>query len=189
MIVINPNLFPHDGYFFIEKDGAKIFGNSWPGVIKRVAGYRQRAGIPAGDPTAEVMAQACSRHPAYCHETNAGAEQLKVVSLKSRVLKWLSEVRKRRTTDPIPAVPPELAASRREICARCPKNTALPGGCATCKAAVHEIRKEVLAGRLIDGRLNACVVLGEDVAVSCYFDLQTVPNGELPAECWRKRTL
>lgn len=188
---INPNLYPPDGYHYVESDGARIFGDTWNGVIARVASYRKRAGLPPGDPRAEVVAQACSRNPGYCVEMNDGvtAAQLQKSSLKSRILKWLNEVRNTRPDQRPPGVARELAAQRATICAQCPHNTALPGGCASCAAAVKESRKAILLDRPIDARLNACVILGEDVAVAINFDLIAVENGALPPQCWRKRTL
>jgi len=184
---INPNLYPHDGYYFVDSDGARIFGDTWNGVVVRVKKYRERAGLPPGNPMEEVMAAACARNPGYCHEANSvSAEQLTKATLKSRILKWLSDFRK------IPNkqfVGWDLVHARADVCARCPKNTALPGGCASCRAAVKEARTAIIGDRPIDARLNACVVLGEDPVVTGYFEMQTVENSELPAECWRKRTL
>jgi hypothetical protein len=185
---INQNLYPKDGYRFKDSDGATIYGDSWAGVIARVANYRKRAGYPPGNPAEEVIAQACANQPGYCSEADARTvEQLKAVSLKTRVLKWFSSLR--ASKNELTFTSWETQRARANICATCPRNTPLPGGCASCAAIVKELRKEMVGDRPIDGRLNACSELGEDPAVSSYFELQAVENPALPPQCWRKRTL
>ena len=188
---LNPNVYPKDGYLFQDKDGAKIYGQNWNGVIARVVAYRRRAGYEAGDPLAEVIAQACARQPVLCVQSNPVNEaQLKVASLKSRILGWLAGVRARRDAGEPPGfVNDAMAQERANICATCPRNTALPGGCGSCNAALKEIRQDILGTRPIDGRLSGCIVTGEDLPVTIYFNQTTVENGELPGHCWRKRTL
>jgi hypothetical protein len=187
---VNPNMYPKGGYYFIESDGARIFGDTWPGVIRRVAAYRRRAGHPEGNPNADVINQACQRDPTICVETNqAYAAKLSESSLKSRVLAWLSGIRARREKELLPFSVEQDSRNRAAVCAQCSKNTPLPGGCATCKAVVTELEKDLLGRRFIDGRLNACIVLGEDLPVSVHLEQTTVDNAELPPNCWRKRTL
>jgi hypothetical protein len=184
---INNNIYPKEGYYFKESDGSKHFGQTWNGVIARVVAYRRRAGLPPGNPREEVINQACQRTPILCVEDNgARAEQLKRASLKTRVLQWMNA---QRANPEKHFVEESLSHSRAAVCAKCPKNTALPGGCASCVAAVKGLRGEIIGRRPQDGRLNACVVLGEDCNTSIQLDLQTVENGELPAECWRRRSI
>jgi len=187
---LNPNIFPKGGYFFRDSDGAKIFADSWPGVIRRVEAYRKRAGYPPGNPTDEVIAQVCARDGTVCVETTeAYASQLRKTSLKGRVLQYLNRLRQNKTKEPPAFVDESEARRRAAVCAKCPKNTALPGGCASCKAAVTEMRKDLLGPKFIDGRLEACIILGEDLPVSSHLDQQTVIPEELPGDCWRKRVL
>ncbi len=189
MRTVNPNIFPKtEGYVFTESDGARIFGGNWEGVIARVTVYRRRAGYPPGNPRVEVMAQACAKNPGACIEDNAAehAAQLRKTPLRARVLTWLNAQRGRKDRQ---LVEDGLARSRAGICAKCPKNQPMAGGCASCAAALKELRSEILDRRLIDGRLNGCDVLGEDLPTAIHLELQTVENSELPGECWRKRTL
>lgn len=186
---INPNVFPKDtaGYVFIESDGARLFADGWAGVIARVKMYRKRAGLPPGNPEEEVKAQACARNPTICRESGpADLTKARNVPLKSRVIAWLNKLRADRGRS---FVDEETRRARAGICAKCPKNTALPSGCATCKAALSALRKEVIGDRFVDGRLAACDVLGEDLAASTNIELQAEPNPELPGDCWRQRTL
>lgn len=187
---INVNLYPKTGFKFKESDGTTIVGNSWNGVIARVADYRKRAGLPPGDPHAEVHEQACRNNPAYCHQDSPERrEKIKIATLKSRILAWFSTIRANRDREPIQFVSDQEARRRAEICARCPHNKALPDGCSSCRKALEEIRRDVIGDRFKDGRLNGCNVLGEDLQAAIHIDAQTVENGELPGDCPRRRGL
>lgn len=185
---INVNLYPKDGYFFIDSDGARIRSDSWSKVMAKVQAYRKRAGLPAGDVEAEVMAQACSRNPSHCSEENdANRRQLMVTSLKGRVLKYLSFLRGLMPGNRIPWVSPQEAANRANVCASCPYNTPLPEGCSSCRAAVKAMHNEILGRRKQDPRLNGCAVLGESLQASVHVDHDVVDSSQLPGHCWRKR--
>lgn len=185
---INSNLYPAGGFFFKESDGTIIRSTgSWSGVIARVARYRRRNGLPPGDPKAEVHAQACERNPSHCREDVDPVAQaaLKVASLKSRVLAWLSGLRGRAG---------ELlwgdgvnAAARAAVCLNCPAHAQIAGGCGACKRSLSEIRKSLLGERNLDTRLAGCTILGEDPAVSTWIDQPPSDDPTLPACCWRRR--
>lgn len=182
---INKNLYPPEGYYFIDTDGARIFGDSWPGVITRTRQYRERQGRPVGDVDAEVTTQACARAPSICHEVGAIEKKARVIaSLKSRVLRWFRELEPERAF-----VTVETWKQRATICAECPHNQPLPGGCSTCRAAVAELRKSVLDRRPNDGRLNACSILGEDLPTAAHMERPAVANPGLPDRCWRKKLI
>jgi hypothetical protein len=185
---INVNLYPRDGYFFKDADGAVIRATDWPKVKRKVAAYRTRAGRPVGNVDAEVDAQACMRNPAHCAEiSDATLHQTKVSSMKGRVLQYLSFIRGLIPGNRLPWANPRDAANRAAVCASCPNNTALPEGCSSCRAAVREMQKEILGGRTLDARLNGCCVLGESLPVSVWVDHDVVDSAELPPHCWRKR--
>lgn len=182
------NLYPREGYYYKNADGARIVGTSWPNVMAKVAAYRKRAGIPVGDVEAEVSAQACARNPSHCADLNeATIHHTKVASLKGRVLQYLSFIRGRVPGNRVPWASEHDARNRANCCAQCPHNMALPEGCSSCRAAVRAMQKEILGGRRIDARLNGCAILGESLPVSTYVEHDVVDNGELPGHCWRKR--
>ena len=188
---INPNLSPKDGYFFKDTDGVKIPGDTWAGVIARVIAYRRRAGRPIGENVAqEVIDQACSRNPVLCTEDNAAHQVLiRRASLKSKVLAWMQLARSHKKEGRIQFVPEELAAERANICAKCPLNTSLQEGCHSCRAALQEMRNEVLGRRPSDKRIHACLELEEDLPTAVHLERESVARPELPDNCWRKRTL
>lgn len=189
---INLNMFPKDGYQFVEKDGVRIVGPSWKAVIVRVTDYRKRNGLLMGNVDQEVHDFACEKNPAYCSEiTEQQKEMTRVASLKGRILGWLSGVvqARQKEKNALTLVPEHVAAERAEICAGCPKNIAFSDGCSSCKAAVKEYRKAVIGNRTTKGRLNGCVILGEDLPVSINLDEARVPNEELPSNCWRKTSI
>jgi hypothetical protein len=184
---LNNNIFPKTGFLFKDADGVKHVADSWTGVVARVKAYRKRRGVAEGNVEAEVVAQACAREPIICQQSGeAHALAVKKTTLKSRIISWLTAV---RTNTDKRTVEESLARQRADICARCPKQEHLPGGCASCTNAVMALRKEILGNRFIDGRLHECSVLGEDNPVTVHIDMIAVDNPELPGHCWRKRTL
>ena len=190
---INPNLYPKDGFWFKERDGVKISAGTWAGVVTRLAAYRTRAGYPPGNPREEVMRAACERNPGYCSEDSPAYNvALKIASLKGRVLKWFGDLRSLRKRTPINLVDDHAAQRRLNICRTCPMNQEIQESCSSCRTVVKEMRAEILKGdKPVGGPLiqHACAVLGEDLPTSIYLDSVTVENAELPAHCWRKRTL
>lgn len=187
-MTINPNIFPKTGHFFKDAEGVRHFADSWSGVIARVIAYRKRRGQPVGDVKGEVTAQACAREPVMCHDDDGRhAAAVRRTSLKARILTWLQAVRgntEKRFVDE------GLARQRADICAKCPKSVPLPGGCASCTNVVNALRREIIGpGRFLDGRLNECDVLNEDTPVTVHIDMIAVDNSELPANCWRRRTM
>jgi hypothetical protein len=189
MLTINNNMYPKGGHVFVDSDGTKHVGDSWPGVIARVRAYRQRAGLAPGDVAAEVISQACQNNPGLCREeTAAYREQLNQSTLKTRVLQWLTDLRGRAQSEPIVFVSDEERKARAQVCSTCPGNQALPGGCQSCLKALTELRKVVIGNRLADGRLSACGFLGEDLPSAVHLDQVRVSRGDLPANCWRKAT-
>jgi hypothetical protein len=184
---INVNIHPHDGHYFKDSDGVRHFADTWAGVVARVKAYRRRKGAPPGDPESEVIAQACARNPVLCSESDGRRElQLKKTSLKTKLINWLNAVRGNQTKR---FVEEPLARKRADICASCDRNTPLQDGCASCRAALTELRRQVLGNRFLDGRLNGCIVMGEDLPTAVHIDLDAVENAELPAHCWRRRQL
>lgn len=187
---INFNLFPKDGYIFIDKDGTRIVGSNWKQVIVRLADYRKRNGMPLGDPEQEVHDQACERNPAFCSETTEQQKQMvRVASLKGRVLGWLSGLTAGREKIPLLYVDAAEAKRRADICAGCPLNVAVAEKCSSCKSALKAYRKNLLDGRAINARVNGCVILGEDLPVATNLDQIMSDNAELPDHCWRKARL
>lgn len=189
---INPGLYPSGGYIFVERDGVKIVGGSWSGVAARLAAYRKRKGEAPGDTLREVMSQACERNPGYCsEESEATKQQIKIVSLKGRILKWFSELKSRNAREPIQFVDTHTALSRAGVCITCPFNRELQEGCSSCRIAVDALRRQTIGDRTPHDslRMRGCEVLGIDMATAVHLDEVTVENNELPAHCWRKRTL
>lgn len=191
MLKINVNIFPMGGHRFKDRDGTTITGGSWKGVAARLRGYRKKNNLPPGDPETEVREQACVNNPSLCHyDDGQYMAAVKVVNLKSRVLKWFSDIRKAGKRELTEFASAELAQARANVCAGCPQNASLPDGCASCKAAVKELRNEVIGGRAADGRLvhHGCNILGADLATQVWLEQITVENPDLPGCCWRRRS-
>jgi hypothetical protein len=185
-VKINFNIRPHNGYRYKEPDGTEISGKSWAGVIARVRSYRLRNKLTFGNPEQDVRSYACKNNPEIC--SGAGPveqEARRVVSLKSRVLGWFAAIRQKK--DSLVFVEQREAEQRANICVKCPRNTAYPGGCASCIKAVDALRSDIVGNRKIDKRLQGCLTLGEDTATSSWIEEQTVENADLPVYCWRRR--
>ena len=189
---INVNIFPPDGRFYKDADGTIFRAESWNGVIKKVEDYRRRNNMPMGNAEEEVIAQACQRNPNLCSEAT-GRQKVppKGLSLKDRALRWLSEwLKRKKSGQPVSFVREEDARNRARVCAPCMKNQAMGNGCSACKQAFKGMREEVTEGRkLIDERLGGCDALGIELKTAIWLDEPAVPNDQLPAHCWRKRTL
>jgi len=187
---INENLYPKNGgYLFIESDGSRHIDNSWGNVIRRVTAYRKRAKLPPGHPEKEVQPQACDRNPNICYESEGKMPSTikKISSMKSRVLQWCANLARRNQNGELKFVSLNETHDRVNICAACPKNTAYPDGCSSCKKAIREYRKTLVPGRPMDTvRLHGCAILGEDVGIATHLDEHRVNNPELPGHCWRK---
>jgi hypothetical protein len=185
---INPNLFPSGGFFYLERDGVRISGDTWAGVIVRVKNYRTRQGFAPGNVESEVMAQACDRNPGLCTEENAAYKhEVSRASLKNRVLLWFLQMRTRKAQESIGIVSDSEAKNRASVCASCPRNQSLPDGCSSCRAAVKESRNQLIGNRYTDARIDSCDALGEELNTTIHLDLVRVENSALPGHCWRKR--
>lgn len=182
---INLNLYPKNGgHVFKESDGTTHRADTWPGVIARVKLYRKRNNLPEGDPESEIYAQACQSNPSICSkETAETKRKQKEVSLKGRLLSWLSRKKQQKQ---LSFVDKDVMDRRSKTCASCPQNQALTEGCSSCRAAVAAMREELLGDRKINARLNGCVILGHDCAVAVHLDEVRVDEPDLPAHCWRK---
>jgi hypothetical protein len=190
MKAINPNIYPHGGYWFQDSDGTKHVGQTWAGVIARVTEYRKRQNKPTDTTAEEVINQACSRTPVLCTEENAAVKnQTRTVSLKGRVLLWLTRMRTLKEQTPFSFVSEDMHAARSDVCIRCSKNTGMPDGCGSCRAALKALLADVVGSKSSDSRLGGCVILGEYLPASTWFDTVTVANRELPWECWRRKSI
>jgi hypothetical protein len=184
-------MFPKDGYWFRESDGTIIKGSSWKLVTKKVVEYRERAKMSPGNPAVEVAEQACARQPTICHNVVKYEPAKRPLSLKSRVLKWLSEFKLRVAKgEKLEYVADAEAKARADACAQCSANVPLgPSSCSACKQAVTEMRKSIIGPRRADGRLNGCNFLGIDLPTAVHLDEIRLDNNELPAHCWRKKSV
>lgn len=179
-----------DGYKFTERDGTVLeHPRGWERLILKVASYRRNNNLPIGNPTDEVHAQACAANPTLCwNDDETTRQEIKKVSLKGRVLRWLSELIRYKERQPLTFVSDDEARAREDVCQKCPNNTALPHeGCGSCKKAINEQRAVLIGGRPRYKRLNACAVLGSDLQSAVHLDTVPIENHELPQHCWAKR--
>lgn len=186
---INVNLYPANGFVFTLPDGTRLRSSKgWSDLIVRIKVYRKVNHLPKGDPLAEVNEQACQGNPSLCSEQDP-PRPVPIVgggrkSLKGKALAWQMETRRHKKQ--LVFVSPEEAKQRADICAKCPFNVDVSGGCGSCRRALSEAREDILSRRVIDHRLNACDKLGIDTVIATHLDEPRVNNPELPAHCWKK---
>jgi len=189
MIRINVNLYPSNGFVYKNPDGTLLRSSKgWNDLITRVKVYRKVNNLERGDPEKEIHQQACENNPSLCSEQNP-TPPVPIVgggrkSLKGKALAWQMETRRHKKQ--LAFVTPEEAKRRADICAKCPHNVDVSGGCGTCRRAFSEAREDILSRRVIDSRLNACDRLGLDTAVAVHLDEPRVNDPDLPAVCWKK---
>lgn len=204
---VNFNVVPTDGYFFKDPSGPTFHGHSWSEVVARLKHYRRRNKLPLGDPSNEVADQALSRNPhllrpaapkesgrpkPYNRSGSAPAPKKPVrVSLKAKTFTWLRSIlrQKQEQDGELQFVTQEVQKERLFVCNGCPKKQEVPGGCASCSKAYAALRSEVLDGRPFRKDQFSCSVLGADLQTMAWLDELTVENGDLPGNCWRKRTI
>jgi hypothetical protein len=190
---INVNIFPSgsQGYLFLESDGTKLRGKSWPGLTRVVTAYRKLNGLPVGNVYDEVMAQACARNPSLCKDVPSAAPPAtaRPPSLKGRVLSWLSSLARVAAKQPLEFVQDSEMRQRAAVCASCPASKPLPEGCSTCKQAMSALRGKVLGPQRLnacDKRIGACERLGCDLQAAAWLNESRVREDSLPSACWRK---
>jgi hypothetical protein len=189
MMEVNRNLFPPDGYVFVERDGSRLRGEGWKDLEARIRGYRAINGMPPGDPWAEIQVQICSRNPSFCHEEGPPVPPQGHHSLtfNQRVLQWFVHAIGLKRVDRLGRVDDATAAARAEICARCPAQKSLNHACEGCLASIKESRKGLLNGATsLHQNLQPCAVLAEDCQTSVHVEQPPTDVPGLPGHCWRR---
>lgn len=192
----NPNLFPPNGYVFKDRDGTRHQSDSWKRLLQQVVDYRTRNGFELGDVWSEIMAQACASTPGHCRDNAPRLVQARsqtgIPAFNQRVLEWLNQALTLKRVNALVRVSDGEAARRAKICLQCPRQHPLNEVCHACLITTKMARKLILRGGASRHQnLNPCGVLGEDCQTSVYLEQPPVepPAPELPAECWRKRSL
>lgn len=189
---VNPNLFFPGGYYFKEADGTMLKAASWRSLYAKVRTYREINKLPAGNPEVEVNAQKCAQSPNLCHEDvptvpKPVTEKQRTESLKSAVLRSMTEMARRVSANEVSFVNDGLAAARADVCRRCPLQTEVGSGCGSCKAAVRALAKQI-RGKHPELPGSACSVFQTHTPSQAYLDDPAVRRDDLPPECWRKAT-
>ena len=189
-LTLNKTVFPKGGYIFTDKDRTTFRSSSWDALVEAVTSYRARNRFPAGNPLLEITTQACRRDPSACREsapTKAITSADRSPSLRSKVLIWLSGLRRvRQTVGEVRRVGPEVMAKRVNVCKDCPHRTDLPSGCGSCADAVKLLRNGILGAPVRFDTLGVCSALAIDLPVAIAIDEAALDNPGLPDKCWRK---
>lgn len=184
---VNVNVLSQDELYFTDIDGAILRADTYDNLVARIVAYRERNGKAKGRPVEELQLQLSKRNPGIVRPGATKSALKHGVSFKGRVLHWLDDIRKRK--DSLVFVRDSDRNARVNICAACPFNQSASAGCGTCKAALAEQRHEIIGRRAVDSRMGGCEKLSEDLSTSTWIDEPTVENSDLPAHCWRRRSV
>lgn len=189
MLSFNPNLWPDGGWFFKDADGVKHKGSSFNALVKTVIEYRQRRGQNVGDATQEIVVQLCARNRGFCKDTHPPGPIPETPSsnLMAKILNFMGWLIQEKRLGHIRLIDRNVAMARANICAKCPRQRALPTSCGGCKASVHTSRKAILDGQEpVHAGIAVCAALDEDVATVVHIAVPQRHDESLPAECWRR---
>jgi len=183
-MTLNPNLFPPEGYRFVDADGVEHFGQSLEQLVKHLGEYRVRVGRPPGDPHREVMDYLCGRFPDLCVPDEAELQRRVVwTRVMGSISKWVHE---RSGEGPATISSQEEVNRRVAICDQCPLNVEWTSPCRPC----GKLTAKLLAGlthpakpvAALEGR--ACLNAGDDLSVAVWLSEGLLLSG-VPAKCWR----
>ncbi|SRR6266498_1355332 len=188
MLSLNPNLWPDGGWFFKDADGVKHTANSFANLIKTVTQYRERRGVPVGDPTQEILVQLCGRNRGFCKDSHpAPIPESPSPTLMLKILNFLQWLIQEKRLGHVRLIDRNVALARAHICARCPRQRALPTTCGSCKEGISNTRRALLDGQEpVHAGIQVCSVLEEDVATVVHVAVPQRHDEGLPAECWRR---
>jgi hypothetical protein len=108
---LNRNLFPREGYVFIDRDGTKHKSDSWRNLEQKIIEYRQRNGMPVGDVLGEITTQACAKQPSICRDPNPGPippQGLGAMTFTQHVLHWAIHLLGLKRLNKVPRVPDDV---------------------------------------------------------------------------------
>lgn len=193
-LVLNPQVYPTNGYYFIESDGVKVVGNSFADTVLKMRDYRIRSGRVAGDPIQELNDFTCSRYPTACREIEPGKRKNHLGNsvphpLVTRVNTWLNSLYRAFSKTPAQFVTKVEAERRAAICRDCPKQARWNSECGSCSDSARRLSFSLRKGQEVPGSdlLKGCDTLGEDTRTSIFLQgLKPETNVELPEYCWRK---
>lgn len=178
-----------------------LFAAGFEQLVEKLTEYRRMAGIPVGDPRADVLAEICGRGPGRCREsdpggtavvakTDTGAE-IYPKQLQPFVLSWLGhELQRAGNGNRRARVAPGEARRRAALCLRCPAHLDTLTGCAPCQAGIREARDILAPKPPVDPEtLGGCAAYRADVSVLTTLDFHPSPPFEKvrrSPDCWRE---
>lgn len=186
----NPNIYPPSGWQFTDSVGILHKAPTLEKLVEVVSRYRASRGEAPGNPLRDIQDQLCAAYPRSCRESGSKKPRkpAKKLALAARVSKWLwmrwfdaSQGRLKYVSD-------RESTRRAEICAKCPKNVALPKPCKSCGGSANPHREILLAGKWPSklSKLMTCSVFGTDVAVDVILDLPLDAGRGEPGNCWKR---
>lgn len=187
---INPNLFPPNGYYFIDSDSVRHEAAGLDGLVKALTQYRVRNAKPIGKPRREIVDFICAKSPHICTgDPREVKEKYKEIAMgSSAVIKWITALRERQRKTPSEFVTQTEADRRAAICAACPFNREWRGGCGGCNDTYDRLTGIARKGKLATGweKLLGCRKLGWDNRTAVWLNGLSATAPDLPEQCWRR---
>lgn len=184
---LRPGIHPLKNLYFIESDGVAFEAETLSKLVHLVWSYRRRAGMPEGDPWAEVQEQICSRDPGACQEVlvlnrQPVAEDKELVGRVSARAAELLDARQRKKLKFVSRAEQDDRAGK---CEDCPYKVDY-SGCTSCQKNLQDILAATVTPQVTHELMlkKACKLSGEDLSVGVMVDGQTLLN-EAPSHCWR----
>lgn len=185
----NTNLFPPNGFEFIDSDKIRHVGGSLEDLISKLAAYRTRRGLPPGSPITEVNAYLCNLYPSRCLNgtppVSTSVVPQSIGSASTRLTSWLRAVWLRVAQKSVEYVGEEESKRRAMICLVCPLHVGLPTECVACSETANTISFQLRAGRdRFSLVLRMCGRSCSDLRVDAL--LVQPPDSGAPEKCWKR---
>lgn len=187
------SVVPPGGFHFVDKTETgeyRVEGSSYEEVANNLLKLRLANGVNPGNPLEEVYHYVCSSWPHFCQsQQQPAAVRSSGPGLSARAQAWIAAAAQQSTR----SSPSESEIQRRAaICAGCPQNRDVSGGCGSCIANIRRLAFILTKGRNDLNHLGACDILSQwnPVAVgrSSFPPSSEEQISRLPNYCWRRTT-
>lgn len=194
MASINSNIYPCNGYFFVDSEGVRHVAGDFEGLFNKLVEYRVQRRLDTSPAALMILKKQlteflCVNNPGLCGQ-GMPAEQPKIsenASLDGKVTGWLAFTFRKSGEGGLSYIRDEEVRARVEVCAKCPQQADLGKSCVTCSSVIDNISGILQRGKKLGQEsLRACRALGTDTRVSVLLERRPMGYPFLPANCWTR---
>jgi hypothetical protein len=195
MLRINPNIYPCNGFFYVDADRVRFTAGDGDGLLNKIVEYRSRRGQDVSPMAikalkATVTEFLCRNNVGLCGEglpTKAPRLISKEASLDSKISGYLAFTFRKAGEGRVSYVREEVARARAEVCAKCPNQTAMGKSCATCSSQIDTLSALLQKSRDYGQKgLKGCSAAGVDTRVAVLIERDPIGFPFLPSFCWMR---